>query len=315
MSPISRAQSSADSRAFNGVRDITKRKQAKEALKRARDELEQKVQERTRELQEEIEEHKVVEKELRVTTEELTRSNKELEQFAYIASHDLQEPLRTVTSSIGLLENRYNGKLDADADTFIGYAVDGTKRMQQLIRDLLTYSRVTSRGEGFVPVHCEGVLQQALDNLKIAIEESGVKITLPATTMPTVMGDKTQLAQLFQNLIGNAIKFRGDQPPAVQIGVERDAGRNEWQFSVTDNGIGMDMQYADKIFTIFQRLLTLEQYSGTGVGLALCKKIVERHGGGSGWSRSRGKGRRFILRSLISTGGGSFCSHKKALIS
>ena len=206
---------------FAAARDVTKRKQAQEALKRAHDELEQKVQERTRELQEEIEEHKVTEGELRATaeeleelTEELRRSNKELEQFAYIASHDLQEPLRTVTSSLGLLENWYKDKLGEEADTFIGYAVDGAKHMQQLIKDLLAYSRVTSRGEAFEPVHCEGVLQQALDNLKIAIEESGVKITLPAATMPTVMGDKMQLAQIFQNLIGNAIKFRGEQPPA-----------------------------------------------------------------------------------------------------
>jgi PAS domain S-box-containing protein len=287
---------------FAAARDVTKRKQAEESLKRAHDELEQKVEERTRELQEEIEEHKMTEEELRETTEELQelteelrRSNKELEQFAYIASHDLQEPLRTVTSSIGLLENWYKGKLGAEADTFIGYAVDGTKRMQQLIKDLLAYSRVTSRGEAFTPVHCEGVVQHAIDNLRIAIEESGATITLPDKPLPMVMGDKSQLAQLFQNLIGNAIKFRGEQPPAVRIGVERDAGRNECIFSVRDNGIGMDIQYADKVFTIFQRLHTTEEYPGTGVGLALCKKIVERHGGRIWVESEPGKGSTFYF--------------------
>ena len=287
---------------FAAARDVTERKQAEGALKRAHDELEQKVEERTRELQEEIEEHKVTEEALRATTEELQesteelrRSNKELEQFAYIASHDLQEPLRTVTGSIGLLEKGYRGKLGEEADTFINYAVNGTKQMQQLIKDLLAYSRVTIRGEAFKPVHCEGVVQQALDNLKTAIEESVTMITLPTQPLPMVMGDETQLVQLFQNLIGNAIKFRSGQPPEVQIGVEPDAGGNTWQFSIKDNGIGMDMEYAGKIFTIFQRLHTIEQYPGTGVGLAVCKKIVERHGGRI-WVESKlGKGSTFYF--------------------
>jgi light-regulated signal transduction histidine kinase (bacteriophytochrome) len=260
------------------------------------------VQERTRELQEEIEEHKVTEEELRTSTEELEdltqelrRSNTELEQFAYIASHDLQEPLRTVTSAIGLLQSWYKGKFGTEADTIMGYAVDGTKHMHQLIKDLLAYSRVTSRGEAFKPVHCEGVVQYAIDNLKTAIEESGATITLPKQPLPMVMCDKTQLVQLFQNLIGNAIKFRGEQPPAVRIGVERDAGRNEYLFFVRDNGIGMDMQYADKVFTIFQRLHTTEEYAGTGVGLALCKKIVERHGGKIWVESESGKGSTFYF--------------------
>ena len=151
--------------------------------------------------------------------------------------------------------------------------------MQQLIKDLLAYSRVTSRGEAFKPVHCGDVVQHAIDNLNVSIEESGARIMLPTQPLPTIMGDGTQLTQLFQNLIGNAIKFRSEKPPEVQIGVEFDRGRNTWQFSIKDNGIGMEMQYADKIFTIFQRLHTTEQYDGTGVGLALCKRIVERHNG------------------------------------
>jgi len=264
---------------FAAARDVTERKKAQEALKRAHDELDQKVKERTSELQEEIEERKVIEEELRETTEELTRSNKELEQFAYIASHDLQEPLRTVSSAIGLLEQGYKDKLGTEADMFINYAVDGAKHMQQLIKDLLAYSRVTSRGETFTPVSCEVAVQHAIDNLKTAIEEDGVKIKLPEKTLPVVMGDKTQLIQLFQNLIGNAIKFRSEQSPEVQIDALLDEGRNAWQFSVMDNGIGIDMQYGEKIFTIFERLHTTEQYPGTGLGLALCKKIVERHNG------------------------------------
>ena len=289
---------------------ITERKRAEEALKRAHDELEQKVQERTRELQEEIEEHKVTEEELRTGTEELEeltqelrRSNKELEQFAYIASHDLQEPLRTVTSSLGLIENWYKGKLGEEADTFIDYAVDGAKYMQQLIKDLLAYSRVTSRGESFVPVHCEGVVQHAIDNLKTAIEESGVMITLPKQPLPVVMGDKTQLVQLFQNLIGNAIKFRSERPPEVRIGVERDAGRNGSSSPSKITASAWTCRYSDKVFTIFQRLHTQEEHPGTGLGLALCKKIVERHGGEIWVESEVGKGSMFYF-TIPHNGGG-----------
>jgi len=275
--------------------------QAEERLKIAHDELEKKVDERTHELQEEIEERKITEEELRTTAEDLTetseelqRSNKELEQFAYIASHDLQEPLRTVTSSLGLLERHYKGHIDEEADQFIAYAVESTRHMQQLIKDLLAYSRVTTRRQAFKLVHLEGVISNVLESLKVSIEESGATITLP-DRMPLVRGDTTQLTQLFQNLIGNAIKFRGDDPPDVLVGVEHDPARTEWVVSIKDNGIGMDMQYAGKIFTIFQRLHTTEQYSGTGVGLAICKRIVERHGGRIWVESELGKGSTFYF--------------------
>jgi len=280
---------------------VIARMQAEAALKKAHDELEKKVDERTHELQEEIEERKITEEELRTTaedlmeiTEELQRSNKELEQFAYIASHDLQEPLRTVTSSLGLLGRHYKGHIDEEAGQFIAYAVGSTRHMQQLIKDLLAYSRVTTRGQAFKLVHLDGVLSNVLESLKVAIEESGATITLP-DSMPLVRGDTTQLTQLFQNLIGNAIKFKGDDPPDVLVGVEHDPARNEWVISIKDNGIGMDMQYADKVFTIFQRLHTTEEYSGTGVGLAICKKIVERHGGRIWVESELGKGSTFYF--------------------
>lgn len=205
---------------------------------------------------------------------ELTRSNADLQQFAYVASHDLQEPLRMVASYTQLLSRRYKGKLDADADEFIGYAVDGANRMQQLIKDLLAYSRVTTRA-AFEPLESDRALEAALANLHMAIEKHRAVVT--HDSLPMVVADGTQLTQLFQNLVSNAIKFHGDRPPRIHVSaVQRE---HEWLFAVRDDGIGIDPQYADRIFVIFQRLHTSAEYPGTGIGLALCKKIVERHGG------------------------------------
>jgi PAS domain S-box-containing protein len=206
---------------------------------------------------------------------ELARSNTELEQFAYVASHDLQEPLRMVSSYTQLLARRYKGKLGSDADDFIAYAVDGAARMQRLIQDLLTYSRVGTKGREFVPADCEKLLDQVLGDLKVAIEESGAVVTRDA--LPIVRGDETQIGQLLQNLIGNALKFHNQESPHVHVSSKRNG--KEWIFSVRDNGIGIDAQYAERIFVIFQRLHRRDEYPGTGIGLAVCKKIVERHGG------------------------------------
>ena len=208
-------------------------------------------------------------------TVELARSNAELDQFASVVSHDLQEPLRMITAYVHLLKTQYGGKLDDDADEFIGYVVDGTKRMQGLIDDLLTYSRLGTRGKEFAPTDCNEVLALALLNLIAAIDESDARVT--HDQLPTVLGDEFQLGQLFQNLIGNAIKYRGAKPAEIHVSCERDG--EMWRFAVKDSGIGIDPQYAERIFVIFQRLHTRQEYPGTGVGLAICKKIVERHRG------------------------------------
>jgi PAS domain S-box-containing protein len=219
---------------------------------------------------------KLVEERLRRTAEELTRSNKELEQFAYVASHDLQEPLRMVASYTHLLSKRYKGKLGKDADEFIQFAADGAHRSQKLINDLLEYSRVRTRGKSFQPVDCETILSKTLDNLKMILKETGALIS--HDNLPSIMGDDVQLLQLLQNLIENAIKFhRPGVPPCIHIWAEEVKG--EWIFSVKDNGIGIEPQYAERIFIMFQRLHSHAEFSGNGIGLAICKRIVERHGG------------------------------------
>jgi light-regulated signal transduction histidine kinase (bacteriophytochrome) len=211
---------------------------------------------------------------LKQTTAELTRSNEELQRFAYVASHDLQEPLRMVASYVQLLERRYKDKLDDDASEFINFAVEGTKRMQNLINDLLAYSRVDSQGKPFEPVNMEQILGYTLANLEVAVEESHTIVT--HDLLPTVIGDEGQMVQVFQNLVANAIKFHGKEAPRVHISAE--LKENEWVFSVKDNGIGIEPQYFDRIFIIFQRLHG-QEYPGTGTGLSIVKRIVERHGG------------------------------------
>jgi len=230
---------------------------------------------RYRELQREVAERKRAEETLARQAEELARSNAELRQFTYVASHHLQEPLRMVTSYTQLLAKHYQGKLDADADEFIRYAVDGAKRMRTLIHDLLAYFQVDARAKDFAPADCEAILERVLSNLRVAIEESDVVVT--HEPLPTVMANATQLTQVFQHLIDNGLKFRGDLLPEIHIGAECNDG--EWLFSVRDNGIGIERQYLERIFTIFQQLHIGEKYPGTGIGLAICKKIVERHGG------------------------------------
>ena len=207
--------------------------------------------------------------------QDLLRSNTELEQFAYVASHDLQEPLRKVASFCQLLERRYKGQLDDRGEQYIEYAVDGAKRMQQLINDLLAFSRVGRLFSGFSPVDLGESLAQALRQLAASLEEADATVT--HDELPTINGEATLLVQLFQNLVANAVKFRSGESPTVHIGVRRDG--EMWELSCSDNGIGIEEQYADKIFVIFQRLHARDVYGGTGIGLSMCKKIVEYHGG------------------------------------
>lgn len=207
--------------------------------------------------------------------EELARSNQDLEQFAYVASHDLQEPLRMVATYTQLLAERYQGKLDADADKYIHYAVDGALRMQKLVQDLLSFSRVGRPGLVVESTDCNAALGEGLQNLGTAIQESGARVDY--AQLPVVMADSSQLVQVFQNLVGNAIKFRGSEAPV--IGVSAEEKGKEWAFSVTDNGIGIAVENAEKVFVIFRRLNTRAEYPGNGIGLSICKKIIERHGG------------------------------------
>jgi len=219
---------------------------------------------------------KEAEQVLKTQARELQRSNDDLEQFAFVASHDLQEPLRNVTSCVQLLEKRYKGNLGPDADQFMGYALESAARMKELIDDLLTYSRVGTKGKPFEPTNCEEVLDRLLANLASAVAQTGAVIT--RDPLPAVTGDPSQLAQVFQNLIGNAIKFhRNGQPPTVHVSAQEN--ERQWTFSVRDTGIGIEPQYLDRIFMVFQRLHRKTEYEGTGIGLAIVKKIVDRHGG------------------------------------
>ena len=262
--------------------DVTERKKAQKALQKSKDELEIKVAKRTVDLQKanqqlqfELAERTRAEIALAKQAQELARSNAELEQFAYVASHDLREPLRKIKSFTELLEQRYKGQLDEKADKYIHYIVDGAARMQMLVTDLLTYSR-TGRGElGLEITDLNDVLHQVKEDLEVAIEDS--QATISYDPLPTLRVEAQQIAQLLQNLIGNALKFRGDAPLRVHVSAQQQD--NEWRFAVRDNGIGLEPQYAGRIFQIFQRLHAKGEYSGTGIGLAICKKIVERHGG------------------------------------
>jgi PAS domain S-box-containing protein len=222
---------------------------------------------------------------------ELQRSNSELEQFAYVASHDLQEPLRMVSSYTQLIMRRYGDKFDGDAKEFMHYVVDGAARMKQLIEDLLAYSRVGTKGKEFREIELEAALKRAVTNLRAAIEESGAQVTWDP--LPRLSGDDGQLAQVFQNLIGNALKFRGAQAPRVHVSCSDQA--NQYELIVADNGIGIEPQYFERIFMVFQRLHTKGDYPGTGIGLAICKKVVERHGGAIWVTSQPGEGSQFHI--------------------
>ncbi len=267
-------------RLFGTAQDITERKNIEEKLKEAHDNLELKVKERTYELNK--------------TIEELKRSNNELKQFAYVSSHDLQEPLRTIASFTQLLERRYKGQLDGDADEFMEYIVDASVRMKQQINDLLDYSRISTEGKEFKLVNTNLILSQAIFNLKSSIDENNAEITYGE--LPDVVADGDQLRRVFQNLVGNAIRYkRANEIPEIHISAYEDSRTNEYVFSVSDNGIGIEKQYHDKIFQIFQRLHTMDEYQGTGIGLSVVKKVIDSHGGRI-WVKSElGNGARFYF--------------------
>ena len=243
-----------------------------------------------------ITDRKRAEAQLLARTEELTRSNAELEQFAYVASHDLQEPLRMVASYLQLIEQRYKGKLDADADDFIHFAVDGAVRMKQLINDLLLFSRAGRDGKS-ASVDLAKVVEQVLEVLKLAIDDAHATVTYDP--MPSVIGAESRLGEVIQNLVGNALKFRGKLAPAVHIGCERHG--EQWMFSVRDNGIGMSPEFHDRIFVMFQRLHGRTEFTGTGIGLAVCKRVIEHHGGRIWVESTPGQGSTFFFTLPVAT--------------
>ncbi len=255
------------------ARDITERKKIEKALKQAHNNLEEQVEE---------------------TISDLKRSNEELQRFAYVASHDLQEPLRTIASFTQLLERRYKGKFDEDADEFMDYIVEAALRMKEQIKGLLEYSRIATKENEFKPVDSKLILDQAIDNLQFAIKENGAKIT--RNSMPVIMCDAGQLQRIFQNLISNAIKFKKEgEPPKIHISSKEDYESKEYVFSIRDNGIGIEKQYMERIFVIFQRLHTRDEYQGTGIGLSIVKRIIERHGGRIWVESELGKGSVFYF--------------------
>jgi light-regulated signal transduction histidine kinase (bacteriophytochrome) len=272
--------------------------QTEAELAEYRDHLEVLVKQRTGQLERanaqlklEVSERKQAQDNLLLTTEDLQRSNRDLEQFAYVASHDLQEPLRAVAGYVRLLEKRFADKLDAKGLEYIAGAAEGAQRMERLITDLLAYSRVGTRGATFAPTDLNAALRNALHNLQVSIKTSQAKLT--TDSLPVLAADAAQMSQLFQNLVGNALKFHGESPPEIRIAALPQEGR--WVLSVRDNGIGIAPQYFNRIFQIFQRLHTRKRYAGTGIGLAICKKIVERHGGAIWVESQPGQGATFFF--------------------
>jgi len=267
---------------------VIKRVLEKAHLRRERDRYRRELEELNRSLEAEVARQ----------IHKLAQTNAELERFIYVSSHDLQEPLRMVTSYLQLLQRNYQGKLDAEADEFIAFAVDGAIRMRDMIMALLAYSRVNTRGRAFASVKAETSLAQALDRLQVVIQQKGAIVT--CDSLPTVMADEVQLGQAFEYLLDNALKFCREDPPRIHVSAEQQD--SEWVFSIRDNGIGVPMQYADRVFEIFQRLHTRSEYPGVGAGLAVCKKIVERHRGRMWFESQVDQGTTFYFSILMAEG-------------
>ena len=271
--------------------DLSQRKEAEEALQKAYDGLELRVQKRTEELATANHQLQSEILERQHYAAELERSNRDLEQFAYSVSHDLQAPLRTIDSYCQLLRRRYEGKFDQDADEFLGSAVEGAKRMKRLLDDLLAYSRVATEANPFHETDCNVVVAEVRGNLELQIRETDAELT--SDPLPVVLGDRSQLMQLFQNLIGNAIKYRGDRPPRIHVSWEERP--DEWEFCVQDNGLGIEERQFERIFQVFQRLFAEHERPGSGIGLSICKRIVTRHEGRMWLTSEPGQGSRFYF--------------------